>query len=277
MGNKRKSWILGTILVGLVVAAVTWTLALAPVRESTCKAKIDTESVEFENQKLETKVAGLRADYAKIEDLRAELADYARHIPATVDYESIVAEIDFAVKESEVSLISVDASEDITPVVPFTAIKVAAPKPVDPNAPEATDTEAAETQTVTPTETVSGAQPTQSGALSRVVEGFYQIPISVTVFGDYEEVQKFSARLQSGTERALMFYSVSLVAPDPSPESDTTPELEEGDVRYTLHGFAYALASDATLLAQEIERLAQPVTEMPTPGKENLFGPRREK
>lgn len=274
MGNARQTWIFSAVIVGLIVAALTWVFVLSPVRDKTALAKSDAEGVEFQNTQLETKVAGLRADFAKIDEFRAQLAEYATHIPAEVDYNSIIAEINGALEEADIHLLGIDMSKGIQPVVPFTAIKPADPAPVDPNAPEAA--EATPAVSTAPT-TLSGAAPTKTGALSSVVDGFYQIPFSVTVLGDYDEVQKFAAKIQSGTERALMFYSIDVVAPAPAPESESTPEIEFGDVNYTISGNAYVLASDAVLLAKELEKELQELPPMPAAGKENLFGPKREK
>lgn len=273
MPSTRKMWIIFSSLLALVLAAVAWMLVMSPVRDASTKLKSDAQSVEGSNEILSAKVAKLRTQFAQIDDLRKELGEFQTQIPATVSYTGITDEIDRAVEKSEVALLSVSAEEAISPVTPFTAIKVE-PKNVDPNAPEGTS-ESAEAAAPADSEpkTVSGAPPTKTGALSTNVDGFFQLPLTITVQGSYDDILTFTQELQQGSERAILAYSISAVALEEQPESDTAPASEEGDLTYTIDAIAYVLSYDTSVVPTEGDEDEAP--KMPKPATDNVFSPGR--
>lgn len=264
MPSTRKTWIIATALVAVILCALAWVFLLSPVREHTGTLQSDAETIETSNDILATRVASLREQYARIDELRAELAEFETHIPRSVNYRDLVEEIERAVDRSAVALLDVSATEQITPVMPYTSLQQEATS--DPNAPAP-----AEPADGAPT-TVSGAPPTATGALSSTIDGFYQIPFTITVQGDLAEVRAFSARLQEDSERAILVYAVSAEALDEKSESDSAPESEIGDVTYTLSALAYVLEFPAVPNGDTgEEEEADP--RMPTVARDNPFAP----
>lgn len=264
MLSTRKTWIIATILLAVVLVAAAWMLLLSPVREDMSKLRTDAQGVEDGNEILGARVAKLREQYNQIDELRAELADYEVNIPTTVNYRQVVEEIERSIETSEVVLIGVENPEPISAVTPYTATTKASTSS-DPNAPAAGQAATAGEET-----TVSGAPPTVTGALAKDITGFYQLPLSITVQGDLDEVRSFSKALQEDSSRAILVYAVSAEALDEAPATDSAPASEVGDMTYVLSAMAYVLDYDTSVLAQDTE---QPEATMPAAGSDNPFAP----
>ncbi len=193
-----------------------------------------------------------------------------------MDYTSIITEIESAAVASEVVLISIDGADGITPVRPYTAIAETKPNSTDPNAPVPTsDATGTTVASAGETRTTSGSAPTATGALSKVIDGFYQVPLTITVQGDYEQVREFSDSLQKDSEHAILVSSVSLRPLREAPESESSPSAEQGDITYVLNSLAFVLEYDRTILTLQ-EGAEKPEEKvLPEPAKENLFAPSR--
>src|SRR5690554_3445426 len=120
MPSTRKTWIGGAIVVALLLLVATWFLLLSPVRDGSSTVRAEAEQVEMSNETLNTRVTKLRQQFAEIDTYRAELAALEERIPSTVDYQSIVDEIERSVDRSNVFLISISSAGGIVPVTPFT-------------------------------------------------------------------------------------------------------------------------------------------------------------
>ncbi|WP_333812165.1 hypothetical protein [Timonella senegalensis] len=268
MKATRKTWIAGAAVVAILILVAVWLLLITPVRDESAIANDDAEQIEYSNDVLSTRVATLRKQFEKIDEYKDQLSAYQVQIPTAVDYESIVDEIERSVEKSKVSFISVSSEENIAPVKPFTELVVA-----EPTGTESEEGEASAAQAPTEPVTVSGATPTATGALSTVVPGFYQVPLLITVQGDYEEVLEFSEQLQVNSERALLVTSVEVTSLREAPESANAPKSEVGDVTYILHTIAYVLQSEKAGAVPDGSDITETV--LPEIGRKNVFAPER--
>lgn len=273
MRSARTTWISGASVVALLIVIAAWLLLLSPVRDESAIAHEEAQAVEDSNLILESRVVALRKQFAELDSLRGELSEFEKKIPPTVDYDSLVAELERSAEESEIALLSITADGAIEPVAPFTAIKVTPP----PAAPA--EGEDAPEPTPTPTEivTVSGQPPTATGALSEELEGFYQLPLQLVVQGSYEEALAFSDAIQVGSTRALLVHSVEVTAMRKAQESSSAPAAEDGDLQYSLNALVYVLESAVLEYDQanaSTEDSSQPKV-LPKPAKENRFAPER--
>lgn len=270
MNSSRNTWIGGAAVVAILLAVAAWFLLIAPLRSDASLANQDAEAVEFSNDVLSNKVRQLRTDFANIEEYRELLREHESRIPPIVDYEVIVDEIERAVEKSKVDLLSVASDGNIVPVSPFTAIREVAPV-LDPETGEPL-----ENQPAAPAEpeTVSGEPPTVTGALSTEIEGFYQIPLTLTVQGNYEEILEFSDSLQVDSQQALLAYSISASALRETGESASAPSSEEGDISYVVSVLAYVLENGdlSSNPGGEKPDMSQP---LPGVGADNPFAPER--
>jgi len=255
-------------LLALVIAVVAWMMVMSPVRDESSKLNSDADTVETTNEVLAAKVKNLSVQFAKIDDLRGQLKTYESQIPSTIAYSQITDEIQRSVDDSGVALLSLTQDSGIAPVTPYTAIKVE-PKTTDPNAP-ATASKPSKGEV----KTVSGLPPTKTGALATEVDGFYQVPLTITVQGTYDNALKFADDLQKGSKRAILVYSVEVTALGDQPESDTAPESKVGDLTLVLHAYAFVLDFDTSSLPTD-DSTAAPEKTMPKPATDNVFAPDR--
>ncbi|WP_435299997.1 hypothetical protein [Timonella sp. A28] len=273
MPSTRKTWILVASLIAIILVALTWMFLLSPVREKTGTLNDEAEGVEAANEILDAKVSKLRSQYAKIDEFRALLTEFEQHIPAAVDYQSITAEIDRSVEKSGVALLSVESGESVAPVVPFTAAQpTTAAASADPNAPVADEQKPA-AASANP-----GTPATKTGALAKVLPGFFQLPLVITVQGDYAEVRDFVDTLQVDSTRSLLVPSITAVSLKEAPESDKAPKAEVGDITFTVNALAYVLEYDRSVLLApgQTDPSAESEQVMPPAATDNIFAPERD-
>jgi Tfp pilus assembly protein PilO len=86
-------WWAGTAVVGLLLAAACWFLALSPVLDEASAADTEAESAEAANDTRRLEVARLAADRENQPALEAELAELRRHFPTTLELEAFVQQL----------------------------------------------------------------------------------------------------------------------------------------------------------------------------------------
>lgn len=276
MVSLRKAWIFGSVAVGALILVAAWLLLLMPVREAAAESNEEAQMVEDSNMVLSAKVNTLRKQFEEIETYRTELATLQKKIPTDVDYTSLTNELVRASEEAEIALLSISVDGSIESVEPFTELKEVKPAA---SAVEGEEAKATPTPSPSPTEieTKSGEPPTATGALSKVIDGFYQIPLTLTMQGDYDAVLKFSKSLQEGSERAILIHAVQLTALREAEESASAPKTEIGDMTFELNGFAYVLQDQFELRNGPAKTDSEDEVELklPKPAKDNLFAPER--
>ncbi|MFD2839644.1 hypothetical protein ACFSYH_03565 [Populibacterium corticicola] len=276
MPTTQKTWVAGAIIVALVMILIAWTFVLSPVREESSKLEEDSTTVETSNAALESKVNRLRQQFEKIDDYRKQLHDLEVRIPRDIDYVQLTKELERSAEDAQVNLISVDSSAGIVRVVPYTSTKQAAPAAeADPDAP--TSSTEGEATTEAAPETISGAAPTATGALSTTVDGLYQVPLDIVVQGTYEEVRQFSTALQEGSERAILAFSVEVTPLKSSDGASGEFAAEDGELSFKLSALAYVLDYDTSVLGDLNPDNADGANEktMPKPATDNVFLPER--
>lgn len=111
--------------------------------------------------------------------------------------------------------------------------------------------------------------------MSTQIPGFYQIPLTITVQGDYAEILKFSQTLQEDSDRVLLVPSVAASALTEAPESDGAPKADVGDINYVLNVFAYVLEYDQSVIQADEEVPEEIQGTLPAAPKDNIFAPSR--
>jgi Tfp pilus assembly protein PilO len=93
MTNNRMLWWAGTAVVGLLLAAACWFLALSPMLDDARAADTEAGSAELANDSRRLEVARLAADRQNQPALEAELAELRRHFPTTLELEPFVQQL----------------------------------------------------------------------------------------------------------------------------------------------------------------------------------------
>lgn len=89
------------------------------------------------------------------------------------------------------------------------------------------------------TSSIVGAEP--SGATASVPEGFYAVPVAVTVLGSPEETLAYLDGLQKTTDRYFFVSTVAATGQDEAGASGGRPEIRDGDLEIVISGYVYVL------------------------------------
>lgn len=215
--SRTARWSVGTALLCVVLLAVTWLLLVSPRRDEATELRDANLAAQNQNDLLEVKIAQLRAQFAKLPEKQAELADILAQMPADAGMPRLVRDLDTMAETTGATLTSVTPGA-AQALVTDTAqgAQAGAAGAADP----AADPAAA-----------PAAAPADASA---VVE----IPVTVVVEGDYFQTVAFLKRLQTQMPRAFLVTTVQMSAG--SGGSDDAAG-STGQVQVTIGGSVFAL------------------------------------
>src|SRR5690625_2598819 len=101
---NNTPWIAGTVVVSLIIIAVGYFFGIAPKLDDAEDLNEQAESQESLNEILELKVIQLRADFAKLDEYREEIASYEIGIPAELQEPDFLRITDDLANEADVVL-----------------------------------------------------------------------------------------------------------------------------------------------------------------------------
>ena len=232
-GVKRSTWIGATAFGAVVIAAVTWFVAVSPVEAHAGELRTQTDATIAKNQQLQRTVDQLKADFAKLPEYQKQLADLQVKIPTTAQLSGYLRQIDQIAVAHQVTIVNVAPGT----AQAFVSAKAA---PASQPAPAATSDA---NPTIAPTaEPSSPASKPPAVAGSEVPAGLVDIPLALDVVGTYDNTLAFISDLQTGTPRLFLLTSLNATAQltDQAP-SGGKPQLRVGDQELTLNGFLYVL------------------------------------
>lgn len=270
MGNAKKStWIGGTAFLAVVMMAMAWFLLISPVFAQADDTKAQTKQTEEQNVILKQKVDKLRAEFAHLEEYKAELAGLQKGIPTTIALSSYLRQLNDVAAQHSVFV------TQITPSTPE-MITLAAPDPV--RAADATggvSTEApAPEATATPSPSASAGAEAGDGtttppAAPKAPAGMSAVPVSIVVVGTYQNTMAFLDGLQR-TERLFLVGALTGMAQEEQEQQQGKPATELADLELTVDGYIWVLP-DGTLAAPGTD---EPQAPLPVPGADvNPFMP----
>ena len=228
-------WALGTASICVAVLIGSWLLVLGPRLDAAAATRTQAAEVHTQNQTLRAQVDALKADYAHLDEYRAELAALRTAIPDDVWLTDLTRQIDAAAAHAGVTVLGVA----VEPAAALTGVPAAAP--ADPAAAEAPapDTDAAEPAA---TGTVAAAPATAAPAAP--VPGMVAIPLNVRVIGGVDAVRGFMSELQTGLARHVLITTLNVAALDDSEGDETRPSTVRGDIIATIGALTYVLQPD---------------------------------
>jgi len=172
--NSNRIWTLGAVLVIVGLLAATWFLGVSPQLAASTAADAERQGIEAQNAVNTATLASLKAQFAKIDELRTDLETSREVVPASVQQSILIGQIGDFAKSNDVE-ISLAAFEDPTPSIPG-----------------------------------SSTDPELSAAFGQVSpESFLVVPLSMTIDGEYNDVMNFIDDLQTGT-RLVLVYEVTM-------------------------------------------------------------------
>lgn len=101
---NNTPWIAGTVVVSLIIIAVGYFFGISPKLDDAEDLNEQAESQESLNSVLEMKVIQLRADFAKLDEYREEIASYEIGIPTELQVPDFLRITDDLANEADVVL-----------------------------------------------------------------------------------------------------------------------------------------------------------------------------
>jgi Tfp pilus assembly protein PilO len=181
--NTDRLWIFAAVVAMIVIAVGGWFVGISPVVAQSAASDEQVASVTQANVASQQKLNLLKQQYANIGPLQKSLDSLRRSIPESPDASAFLQEIDELSAATGVTVSSVTIASSTVYEAPSTAVP--AGSVATPSA----------TSTPTPTPTVSA---TPAVPATTAVGQFVEIPVNITVTGDFDAVRSFVGAIQKG-------------------------------------------------------------------------------
>lgn len=271
-GSKSSMWVIGTVLTSLAVLAAAWFLGVSPRLDSAAAMTLQAESEESRADQLDIQLAALKVDYDNLDEVRAELDALQLQVPQDTELADLVREIDALGAQSQVTITDVSPS-------PATAVLPTTPTPTDGTAAAPAAAPPAEGAATPPAEGETAAAPADGTSApaegTATPQGFYAVPLSITVIGGYDNAMDFVKRLQTGSGRLVLVTTLSATSQDEEGASGGRPATHPGDLEIVVAAYAWVLADmDATAPTETPTETPTEPAPLPVPsGQRNPFAP----
>ena len=241
MRVTRQSLIVATAVLCVVLCALAWFLLVSPKRDEAQATRDETTALASSNDLLDVSVVDLRDKFARINEYKDQLTAAQTKMPADLDMAKVVAEIELAALANGVTL------SEVTPSDGQSVLSGSFAQAPDVPADAAT------------AEITAAAS---DGAAEVLAKDLVAYPISLTIYGSYEETTAFVSHVQSVVERYVLVSGTQIEAMAEAPAlPDGTPALEPGDIKMIVNAYVYALPPN---LGEAAPAETEPV---PLPGK----------
>ncbi|MDX6205227.1 MAG: hypothetical protein QOF39_1284 [Frankiales bacterium] len=183
--DKLKQTMVIALVGVLLVAAGGWYFLVSPQRSSVATLNAEAASVDASNSSLRGQIAQLKAQAADLPGEQAALAAVAKRLPPDLQEANLLDDLTHAADAANVDLQAITPS---APVLATVAAAVVAPAPVA----------SAAGNSGTPVRKAPVAAANQ----------LYQIPVTLTVSGNYFDVEMYIHSLE-GMQRAMLITQLS--------------------------------------------------------------------
>jgi Tfp pilus assembly protein PilO len=244
MAIPRIRLLLAAVL-SIGILALGWIVGVAPQLEAAALARADRASVEAQNEVHRARIVELQAQFARIDETRAELAALQLQIPEGSDLPGFVDELTAIATAHNVKVTKYTAEEPLSPVAVQAGIAppVAEPAPTEPAPADgsAPADAAAAADAPAPDDAASAASSTTTNiSAGTTTENLFAIPVSLSLSGTDLDVRAMLADLEAGP-RLFFVTSAKIVA---QTDAGTGAGSEQGvsEVR----GFVYVVPHTTT-------------------------------
>ncbi len=200
--NRDRLWVIGLGAAIVVVAALGYVVGISPIVAQASAADSQRTSIAAANDASEARLVSLKAQYAGIAKLQAQLKVLTGSIPVDAEMPVFLRELNALSNQYQVSLKSVGVSvaqNYASPTAP-----AAKPPAGSAATPSPTPTPSAGAPATTP--------PAPSGPASRLI----LIPVAISISGSYSNLMAFVGGLQSGDRLYLLTGLSTSSAADPA-------------------------------------------------------------
>jgi len=279
--SKSQTWIVGTVLIGLLIFAGAWFLLITPKRAQTDDARAANEDALFQQDQLRNRLAVLEEQSTHVDEYQDEIDLIGVQIPPEVQISAYVRSLQGLADQYGVTITA------LSPSYPIAFSEAAGVEAVVRPTSEATDDasgsdavdsaeNAAQTAedasadssgdaTVEPTPTDTGATPT---------DGLFAIPLGVQVVGTYANVTAFLEGMQTQVGRLFLVTTVEALSQDAQDAQGGRPATSPGDVELTINGLLYEYLDSTPAIPDGESETAEPAGPTPLPTTDrNPFAP----
>lgn len=220
--SKTRLWIAGTVALCLVLTAAAWFLVISPTRAEAAELRTQRADTAVSNDQLQARIDTLVAQFATLDQKRAELAVVQEAMPQDPELALLNRKLEAESLTSGVVLMRV------TPGAAVAAVAAPAPAPVP--------AEGAATEGAATDGTAAAAVPTST---------LQAIPVVVEVVGPFADVSTYLQGIQERLGRDFLIESLNVVAEKPAAATGAKPAVTNGDVTMTITGKVFVLPAAA--------------------------------
>lgn len=203
--TKTRAWVAGAVVLSLLICVAAWFLLIAPKRAEAADLRTQATQAAQTNDQTRVRIATLKAEFAKLPQHEATLAQLRKGVPASDNLNEVTRALDAAAKANSMVLSS------ITPSAPAVVAPPAAPAQAAP----------------------------ANGATATPETGLVEIPLTVAVIGNFQNSEKFLQSVQNDLQGRN--YLVTGLNMAPAAVSPGYPKAVDGDVQLTLTGSVFSL------------------------------------
>ena len=244
--DKNRLWVIGSVLVMAAILALGFVLGIQPQLKSASEARAERLVVETTNVEQALVLAQLKMDYARIDEVRDELAPLTLSVPAGTEMPAFINQLSELAGQSQVSLTMITVTE------PQAYAEVAAPVAEAPVADAAAEGGTADAAAVAAPVAAApvAAAPVATAGVPPVVDAritaanFASLSVQISIRGDYNRVLDFVNGLQTGS-RLFLVSDITTTALSAEGATTETAPVDAGTVDATVTGLAYVLVPDA--------------------------------
>jgi hypothetical protein len=212
MNSKRIWYLLGGVL-GVGIIVLGWFLGSAPSMSTAAQNDQTRAGVEGQNLAQQTALQTSKAQYARIDELRAQLATMQLSIPGAADVDDFFDQIAALASSAGASVTSISASE-AQPYGASGATGSGGSTPT-PTAPAPTST-ASPSPSTSPTPGAtpapgSGTSPT-AGGTAAAPSDLYMIPVTITLSSGRDSAVALVEALQSAGHRLMLVNTLTITS-----------------------------------------------------------------
>jgi len=256
--SKTSTWVLGTVVVALLMLVAAWFLLVSPVLTTAGQTRDAAADVEAENVAARDRITTLKAQFAELDQHKADLAELQKQVPTTGDLAAYLRQVDEQAVAHQVAVTGLTPS---TPELfaPVGGSAAAAPA-TDAAATDGTATDGTATDGTAPAAdgATTGATATTTTPAAGVAAppGMVDVPITMTAVGSYSNVLAWIQAMQEQTDRLLLVTTVSGSALEEAAAGGGKPATTVGDIELTLTGYLYVLPGEdsiPTVTPEELE------------------------
>lgn len=226
MRNNLRLWIMGSAVVMVALLAGGWFLGAQPFLAAASAASDSAAQVASANQTAQIRIAGLAKQSAHIDELKAQEAAAVQAVPATLDANAFVAQVNAAAALAGVTVQAVTPGnpQAYAPPASIAAAQAVAAAAAQPAASPSPSPTAAPAPAAPVVPVLAASDPSISST------NFTVVPMTVSVKGSKEGTLQFTNQMQH-TPRLFLVSSYAL----------STEGLTGGTTLATINGFIYTL------------------------------------